>query len=148
MIREASDRDIPALVALGRAMHDESPRWCRLAYDAEKVANTLRVLVGAPWGYVWVAEDADDQIVGGMVAAATAHWSSADLVATDLALFVAPAARGGLAPVRLLRAYRAWAVNVGAKLVQVGITTGVQTEESAALMERVGFRRCGVVLEA
>lgn len=148
MIREATAHDIPALVALGRAMHDESPRWRRLEYDAEKVTNTLRVLVGEPWGFVWVAEDADGLVVGGMVAAATAHWSSADLVACDLALFVAPAARGGLAPVRLLRAYRAWAHNVGAKLVHVGVTTGVQTDETAALIERCGFRRCGVVLEA
>lgn len=148
MIREATPTDIAALVALGRAMHDESPRWRRLEYDADKVTNTLRVLVVEPWGFVWVAEDADGQVVGGMVAAATAHWSSSDLVACDLALFVAPAARGGLAPLRLLRAYRAWAHNVGAKLVQVGVTTGVHTDETVALMERCGFRRCGVVLEA
>lgn len=148
MIRPATLTDIPALVVLGRLMHDESPRFCVLPYSPDKVRDMLRVLINEPFGFAWVAEDADGGIVGGMIAALMPHWCSEAVVASDLALFVAPSARGTLAPVRLLNTYRSWAKAQGAVMCQFGVTTGVQTEATAALVERIGFKRCGVVLEA
>lgn len=148
MIREANEHDIPELVALGRQMHGESPRWGVLTFDEARLETTLRSLIGSPMGFVWVAEDSAGEVIGGMVAVVCEHWCSADRVASDLALFMRMDCRGSIAPARLLRAYRAWAHEQGAKLVQVGVTTGVHADLTASMMERVGFRRCGVLLEA
>lgn len=146
MIRPANAFDIPALLDLGERMHDESPRFSRLRFSRARLHDTLRMLVDAPLGFVWVAEE--DVLIGGMVAMASPHWASDDLVATDLALFIDPTRRGSLAPVRLVNRYRWWASEIGAVITQVGVTTGVHTEQTATLLERLGLKRCGILLEA
>lgn len=148
MIRPAVHSDLQPLVVLGERMHAESPRFSRLAFSAQRLEQTLRWALESPMGFLWVAET-ESSVVGGMAAMAAKHWASDDLVATDLALFIDPAHRGSLAPVRLLNRYRWWAQHeVKAVITQVGITTGVQTENTAQLYERMGFKRCGAILEA
>lgn len=146
MIRKATLDDLPTLLALGASMHAESPRFSRLAFSASRLEETLRALILLPRGFVLVAE-LDGELIGGMAAMCMPHWASADLLATDLALFVAPEHRGGLTAARLVRRYVGWAMGEGAKLIQLGVTTGVATEETARMFEAIGLRRCGVILE-
>jgi GNAT superfamily N-acetyltransferase len=145
-MRHATQADIPAMVALGEQMHAESPYYRGLAWDGEKVAATIANLLAIPHGFARVVEGEGGQIVGGMLAMAVPHWCSQDLVACDLALFVAQNRRGGLAASRLLGEYRAWAADLGCKLVQFGVMTGVQVEQTVALCERLGWEKQGVVL--
>lgn len=147
MIRDATDDDVPALLALGRLMHAESPRFSRLDFSAPRLAGTLRGLI-AGGQFMLVGTSDSGKILGGMAAMLLPHWCSDDLVATDLALFIAPEARGGLLPARLLSRYVRWARARGAVLIQAGVTTGVETETTARLYERTGLTRCGVILEA
>lgn len=146
MIRNATVDDVPALVDLGRLMHAESPRFSRMTFSATRLAQTLRGLIAADQ-FVMVAADGGGPLVGGMVAMVMPHWASDDLMATDLALFVAPGARGALLPARLLSRYISWARERGAVLIQAGLTTGVETETTARLYERMGLVRCGVIME-
>lgn len=146
MIRDANLYDLPALLVLGQQMHAESPRFSRLRFSASRLESTLRLLLGSGQ-FLVVAEDGR-RVVGGMAAVAMPHWASDDLVATDLALFVARDARGGMVPARLIKAYTAWASKRGAVLIQAGVTTGINTETTAALYERMGLKRCGALLEA
>ena len=147
MIREATLEDIPALLALGQWMASESPRFSRLSFSRDRLTATLAQLIQSPQGFLWVAEEGGG-MVGGMAALIHPHWFSDDLVASDLALFMSPQARGGMAAARLLRHYKAWAMAHGAVLVQAGVSTGLRTENTAQLYERMGFERCGVILEA
>lgn len=148
MIRAATLDDLPQLLRLGAAMHAESPRFSRLHFSAVRLEATLRALMDSPRGFVMVASADSGWLVGGMVAVAAPHWASDDLIATDLALFIAPAARGGLLPARLLSRYVQWARQLGAQIIQAGVTTGIEPETTARLYERMGLTRCGVILEA
>lgn len=147
MIRPATLADVAPLVELGARMHEESPRFSRLEFSADRLGATLKLLIESEAGFVHVFESGG-LLLGGMVATIVPHWCSTDLVATDLALYVVPEARGGMAPARLVHRYLQWAHDRGAKLVQIGVTTGVHTEETARLLEALGLRRCGVILEA
>jgi GNAT superfamily N-acetyltransferase len=146
MIRAATIDDIPVLLVLGELMHAESPRFSRLRFSPERLAGTLSHLIGNPDGFLWVA-CRDGRVVGGLAASAWQHWASTDLIASDLALFIEPASRGSLAPVRLVKRYREWAVERGAVIRQMGVTTGVHTETTALLLEQLGMKRCGMILE-
>jgi GNAT superfamily N-acetyltransferase len=146
MLRAATIDDLPALVELGAVMHAESPRYARLRFDAGRLAQTLTGLLSTPDGFLWVAER-EGEIVGGLAAVVVQHWCSADRVAADLALFMTPDARGTLAPARLVNRYVAWARERGAVHVQFGVSTGVHPEQTAQLLERLGFARCGILLE-
>lgn len=144
MIRQATHADIPRLVELGAMMHAESPAYSRLAFSPEKLATTLGVTVDR--GFAQVVET-DWRVIGGMFGLVVPHWFSDDLQACDLALFIEPQFRGGMAAVRLLRAYGEWAKESGAKQILFGITTGIDVETTQMLCERLGWRRAGVVME-
>lgn len=147
MIRLATPDDVPALLALGERMHADS-NFASLAWDAAKMSALIEQLIGMPGGFVRVYV-ADGEVRGGMLAMACPHWCSADLVATDLALYVEPDSRGGLGAARLLAAYVGWAQVKGAKMIQFGAVAPrlwCEVERIAKLAERVGFRRQGVVL--
>jgi GNAT superfamily N-acetyltransferase len=146
MIRDATHDDIPALVALGRVMHDESPEFRDMPYAPEKVEKMLHALIDNPLGFVRVIERRG-AMAGGMVAAASEHWCSSALVAFDIGLFVAPAHRGGMEAAMLLRAYRAWAKSLGARRATAGISTGVMVEATEALYRAIGLRYVGPIFD-
>lgn len=146
MIRQATHNDIPRMVELGRAMHGESPVFCRLTFDADKLAATIATAIDSPAGFAWVSEH-DGVLAGGFLAMVAPHWFSPDLVACDLALFIDPEYRGGMSAVRLISAYVEWAQRRGAALIQIGVMTGVNVDKTEALLHRLGWHRSGLVME-
>ena len=146
MIRAATTEDISRMIDLGRVMHAESPTFSRMRFDADKLAGTIASIIASPSGFAMVAEHCD-QVVGGMLAVVSPHYFSPDLVACDLALFMAPNHRGGMAAVRLVNAYTAWADSRGAVLKQLGVMTGVNVDKTEALLHRLGWHRSGLVME-
>jgi len=146
VIRPATSADIPRMVELGRVMHGESPVFCRLTFDAEKLAATIASTIASPAGFARVSEH-DGVVIGGMVAMVSPHWFSPDLVACDLALFIDPEYRGGMSAVRLISAYTAWAKGHGAALIQIVVMTGVNVDKTEALLHRLGWHRSGLVME-
>lgn len=144
MIRPANYSDLDAMARLGEIMHQES-RFKVLTYDYDKVVATLRWLISEQQ-FVVVSEQ-NGEIIGGFVGAAMPHWASPDLVAFDYALFIRPECRGTTVPFRLVREFRRWANERGAKLITAGISTGVHVEKTAALYEAAGFKRIGYLYE-
>jgi len=146
MIRDAVHTDIPRLVELGRLMHDESPEFRGLPFAADKAEKMLGALIDSPLGFVKVVDRAGS-IAGGMAAAASEHWASTALVAFDIALFIEPGSRGGAAPVGLIRAYRRWAREIGARRATAGISTGVQVQQTESLYRALGLRYVGPIFD-
>jgi RimJ/RimL family protein N-acetyltransferase len=148
MIRLATLDDIPRLVELGRVMHASAPGFSRMRFDPERLASTIANTIGTAAGFARVAERGG-VVTGGMLAVATPHYFSPDLVACDLALFIDPAHRGGIAAAQLVQAYVQWAHDIGAALVHLGLVAGdaEQNEATARLCERLGARRAGLVME-
>jgi GNAT superfamily N-acetyltransferase len=143
MVRDATLDDIPAMVALGAIMHAES-RYNFMAYDGEKVAATLRSLIGVGFARV---HERDGEIDGGMVGYMSEAWFSRAKVAAELALFVTPGKRGGMAAWYLLSEFSAWAENQGAQEITLAITTGVKVEETGRMYQRLGFEQVGGVFK-
>jgi len=143
MVRDATLDDIPAMVALGAIMHAES-RYNFMAYDGEKVSATLRSLIGVGFARV---HERDGEIDGGMVGYMSEAWFSRAKVAAELALFVTPGKRGGMAAWYLLSEFSAWAENQGAQEITLAITTGVKVEETGRMYQRLGFEQVGGVFK-
>lgn len=137
-IRPATLSDLPALMDLAHLMHAES-RFSEFPLSEHRTAQTFARLMAADDGAVLVLEGDDGQIVGGVMGAVTDHWSLGIRVAGELAVFLTPEARRGTAAVRIVRAFEAWATERGASSIDMGITTGVHTERTGQLYERMGF---------
>lgn len=146
-IRPAVLADLDQLEELGKRMHAESPRFSRLTYNAGKVYSMLTTALHDPRYFLHVAEQDNGELAGGFAGIAMPHWCSDDEVACDLALFVEPGRRGGMAAVRLIKAFVAWAENRSAKQINLGISTGVHTEETAQLYRAIGLKQFGYLFE-
>lgn len=137
-IREMSLGDVHHSLSLAADMHQES--WFReFDFDVKKALSIWDRKVAQPDRWcLFVAED-DDKIIGVFAGCAFEHFFGNDLVATDLILYVDPSHRGGSAAPRLIKTYEQWARQIGAKDIQIGVSTGVNAERTARLFEKLGF---------
>lgn len=147
MIRPATIGDMGVLLAMGRAMHAESPRWRRLKYSEHQVETMLIGLIESPQGVVLIAER-DGQAIGAIAAVVQRAWCATDLVAEEVSFYMLPEHRGSLAAARLVNSFKEWARLQGASWAYAGASTGVDDERVAQLYEGFGFSRCAVGLEA
>lgn len=145
MIRAATHADIDALIALGHAMHAES-RYAHMPWDRAKVHDLISGLIDSDDGLALVAESSDG-IVGGFLGMVHEHYFTTVRVASDFAMFVRPDRRGSVMAASMLKAYVAWARELGIEMIQVGITTGVSVEACSRLYEACGFRPVGNLFE-
>lgn len=140
MIRPATENDFDALIRLGRMMHAES--WYHyLPFNEEKLRGLFAYLM--EHGFIRVHESSEGEIDGGFVGLLTEPWFGNGRIASDLALFILPARRGGTIAFKLLRAFVAWAGERQVDEVTLGISTGVRVEETERLYEHLGFTRVG-----
>lgn len=85
--------------------------------------------------------------IGFVIGYISPHFFSTTYYAQDMALYVRPDWRGTSAAYRLLNAFKEWAVDSGAAVIRLGITTGVKEQATGRLYERMGFSRAGTIYE-
>lgn len=141
MIRVATLDDIERIVELGGCLHAESS-YGELPFDSVKVSNLMAGLIGGGYGVVFVAEKAGE-IIGGIAGGVTEFWFCDELHGFDYSFFVHPEHRGGSAAFRLLLAFESWCKNMGAKQMDIGITTGIHVDKTTRFYEKMGFVKSG-----
>jgi GNAT superfamily N-acetyltransferase len=146
MIRLATPKDIPAIVALGEAFFTESPAYAPLVYAPEKIRALAENLIGSRDGYVRVI-DKGGGLLGGMMGMICEHWAARALVATEIVLFVQPGSRGQVYAGQLVGEFREWGRLRGAHKCMAGTSSAVMPEMCARLYERCGFTRASIGLE-
>ena len=145
-IRDAVLSDLPRIVELGRMLHQESPRFARMAFNEIKAADFLAGLIQSGDGFLVVSER-DGQIVGGMAAMVAREWFSDERFAYDVSLFIEPQYRGSILPLRLLLSYKDWAKSKGLLFAVAGVGTGINVERTTELYRRAGMTDIGMILE-
>jgi len=145
MIRPATEADIPRLIELGQAMHEESPEYRGISYDPEKVGSTLKALINGA-GVIF-AYERSGEIHGALAGWIEEFWFSREKQAGDFALFVDPEYRNGLIAVKLALAFHSWAHLLGARRVQMGITTGVHADATGRLYRSLGMQDSGLLFQ-
>ena len=107
-VRIATQRDIPALIEIGRRIHTES-RFKRMGYDAGKLAHSAEQIVGSgQTTHCCFVSEFDGQLSGLFVGCIEEYFFSRARVAHSILMYVAPERRGGPTALRcrgaLLRA--------------------------------------------
>lgn len=148
-VRRATDADLEAMVAMGQALHDESPRYQGMAFSPEKLRRLWQMLqgtllTGEP-GCVFIAEQ-DGQVIGLTVGLIAERWFCDERYLTDLTMYVKPEHRGGSAFARMVRALEAWAVEQGIDWMALGVSTEIHAERTVRAYERMGYRLAGYTM--
>lgn len=149
MVRSATAADIDRLIELGRAMHEESSTYSRLAFDEPRLRELLgRMIENTHDDAFVVVAEVSGHIVGFMLAMVSAHWMSSDLVASDLALYVQPNCRRHGVARDMIAAYVAWSIKSGAALILAATSVGGKIDATEQLYVGEGFTKCGLIFEA
>jgi GNAT superfamily N-acetyltransferase len=143
-VRPANASDLSMLMALGKEMYLES-NYTSVEFNEDKLALVGTQCLNDPVWLVTVAEHSDGEILGMFVGYISQFIFSFDLVACDFVLYVKPEYRGSSAAVRLVMEYVRWAKDKGAKIINIGTTTGVATAETVRFYEGLGFAQVGAV---
>ena len=143
MIRPATEDDIQEIVKIGRLMHQESDEYREISYDDEKVQESMLGLLKC--GGVIFLYERDGELRGGLAGSIGEFWFSREKIAGDFALFIKPEHRQGMIAVKLILAFQSWAKQLGAKRIQMGVTTGVHAEQTGRLYQSLGMRYAGLL---
>lgn len=137
-VRRATAQDLDVLVQMAQAMHQESPRYREMRFDAAKLHALVTNLHHAESAALFVAQE-DGHPIGLAGVVATERWFGPDRYVTDLGLYVSPVHRGGGAFPLLVLAVEAWAREQGVQQIDLGVSTGVQAERTVRAYERMGY---------
>jgi GNAT superfamily N-acetyltransferase len=137
----ASEADILAMIALGRAMHAEG-RFKKFHYDEARLLATGRAALKLGNPGIILAER-NGELVGMATAVASEQFFSPAKVASLHLLYVRRDARHGRSGVLLLRALRRWAQAAGALELNISTTMGVDMARSDRFLRRLGFKQTG-----
>ena len=144
MVRPGTIADLDAALELGRRSFEES-RLQGLPFNEAKVRQSVARMLNSPRTdhFACGAFDSTGKLTGYMVGKIESYFFCDATVATSVFLFVDPKARGGLAAVKLILAFRAWARNRGASEMQIGVASGVLVERTGRFLQRLGLRYTG-----
>ena len=145
--RFATLNDIAAGVECGRRMHAIT-RFAGYDFNAERVAQNLRAVIeagqnGKGTHCFFIAEDSNNQFVGGLIGCVERHFFSDQVVASVIHYDVLPERRLSGAGLKLLAAFRTWAENRGAFELSVGVSSGVALDKMDRFLRRLGFQQTG-----
>lgn len=137
MVRNMLAKDIDTVAAMYQELHVTSA-YSKLRWNQRKALNFLQVCVANPDIFAVVTET-KGRITGFMLAMVQEHWLADGAMASDLTLYVEPGKRGGIAAVRLIKAYKCWAESKKVVYTNLGVSTGIEIERTGALYEKMGF---------
>jgi GNAT superfamily N-acetyltransferase len=141
----ASHADVKAVLALASAMHAEGA-YAFLPFDSPKVLATILACATQPDHFAAIA--VREVPVGFLAGRLSEYPFCREKLAHELGFFVAREARRSTAAARLLRAFRAWALERGAREVTVATSTGHEVDRVDRFLEHMGFARVGGVFRA
>lgn len=144
MIRDAKERDIPYIIDLIEHFYDEAP------YDApvvnrEKAAYVLLHLIPTIGQKTFLKViDAGPVLAGVLYAERVPDlWSDATLASEGL-MYVRPEWRKTLSAGRLLVSFARWSQEIPS-VVRVEASSGINDEHAAAVFDKLGWSRRGVL---
>lgn len=144
IVRTAEMSDLAEIIKMGREMHSTC-NFSHLQFDPRHFGEFVVNLIAGENHEVFLAES-DGNVTGALLCSTCPSMISPDLVAYEHAFFVRPAHRSLGAALKLLRAYREWAVAQGARRINAGNSAGMPDEGYVKLLSREGFTRAGSLM--
>ena len=142
MIRRAENKDLSKIVELSREGHTESV-ITTAPLDVKTLRTNLQICILSAEHLVLVV-DIEDEIKGIMIGVTHQLWYSRKKQATDLFFYTSKRIRGDGWGAKLMRRFIGWAKdNPGVKEIMLGVSSGIETDRTKTMYERMGAIRIG-----
>lgn len=149
VVRDAHGYEVDKLTAIVGRVLAEAPTYTRLTFDHEKTANFIAgaILKQDGWFIRVIATADTDEPVGGLCGVNEVTAFGPDKVAYDLTMMIDKEHRGRCtwAFIQCCEDFRTWAIANGAKIVKLGVSSGIKIDSISNVLERLGFVRIGAM---
>lgn len=147
IVRDAHGYEIDKIVEKSRVVLMEMPTYRGMTFDHEKTANYIcgAILKQPGWFIRVIAERETDEPVGAIVGVCETSFFGPDKVAYDVTFMIEEAHRGRCVAqlVKMIHDFREWATANGAKVVKIGVSSGLNIGKAADFLNRIGFTQVG-----
>ncbi len=143
MIRKAQVADLPGILEAGRRLQAKTP-YRDIPVDIQTVGNTLGHCISNAFGFAMVAVT-DKEITGFLLGCAVPLWFSRMRSASDIVTHAENAGDG----YKMIRAFVDWSWSIPNVIeITMAVSSGIDTERTGVLYERVGLQRVGALYTA
>lgn len=144
-VRFARMDEVDQLLVLARMLHRESI-MAYLPFSDAKVRQLAIDYISEPERHCVLVAAEGKAIVGLFVGQVVDYYFNDERLAMSTFFYVRPEKRGFVS-LRLIRKFEEWARGHGAREIEFDMSSGVNVERSATLMERLGYRKVGHILK-
>lgn len=138
MLRSFAEKDFEEVFALGVLMHEESV-FRHFDFDKEKCRALFQRFTSNPDTHFACLSESGGVVTGMFLGSICEHYFGKDLIASDTLWYVLPEHRGSRAGLQLLRAFENWAKARNAAEVFIGVSTGLGTDRTGAMLQKLGY---------
>lgn len=148
IIRKATREDAGEIIAMGRALALESPKYRDMHWDEAKLMDLgerINSVLAADQACSFVAQQRGE-MAGTMIIVVAERFFGGDLYVTDVTLYIKPEHRGGFVFARLVQAAEKWARERGVRDAAFGVSTEIDAPRTVRAYERMGYTVTGYTL--
>ncbi len=148
-VRDALEIEVFQLTEISEKVLKESPTYTHMSYDREKSANYIYGAIAKQPGWFLrvIVEKASGSIVGGILCYCESTLYGPDKQAYDVTIMLDEEHRGKCLKqvIQIINEYKEWALKEGAKVIKMGVSSGLNIEKASMLFERLGFKHIGAM---
>lgn len=140
-VRLATTADADALLRMAKHFINYGPHGSMLDISDEQLQHQIAELLAYPNVSLFVAE-LDGRVVGMIVGVLNAPWYAPHItMATELAWWVEPEARGTTVALRLVKMYEGWAAANGAQFTTMSALEMDNENVVGGMLQRIGYAK-------
>lgn len=147
-LRDAHDYEVDILTKKAGEVWSEMV-YGHMKFDHEKTANALcgAILKQPGWFLRVIAHRHSEEVVGALLGICEEALCSKDKMATDVTIMVDATHRGHCTRqvIELLQEFRDWGIREDAKIIKIGVSSGINMDKFSLFMEKLGFARVGAI---
>lgn len=148
-VRDARGEELDKLARISERVLKEAPTYTGMRFDLDKTANMIAgaILKQKGWFLRVIARDGDNEPVGGLICVCVDSTFGPDKIAYDITIMLDQEHRGKCLKqlIQIIEEYKAWAIAEGAKVVKMGVSSGLSVDGASMFFERLGFARIGAM---
>lgn len=144
MIRDLTTDDLIAVIDLGSRMVTESAVG-KYGVNIDRSAFILHEIIGTPTVFAQGAFK-DGELVAIFIGEVSDHMFVDMKLASDLFIYSAPSARGGVHAKQLTNNFVEWAYEREADMVKLEISAGINNDRACQLFGHLGFEDVGTLM--
>jgi GNAT superfamily N-acetyltransferase len=145
IVRAGKVSDVAAIYRHIGQFHQESPKYSKFPLVEDRMREFLVRAVLKDRACVYVAENADEGIVGVIVGVVEKQFFSDYLILSDAFWYVAPRHRSTGVGKKMIAPFIAFGESMKCGDILIGTTTNILPERTGAALEKLGFSMLGTV---